>query len=119
MRYKLILRKYFLLLFLQEVEYISTYNIRDIKTDGHYSKDFQFVFIELPKFTKAEQETIIKLAYDELYKFYWNETDLVAYEERIMDVYKEENILAQNLMMLLKKVERKAERKAERKVQEK
>ena len=115
-------------LFPKEVEYISTHNIRDIKTNGHYLKDFQFVFIELPKFAKskveqlenmverwcfffkyaeettdedlmkiAKQEPVIKLAYDELDKFHWNEKDLAAYEERIMDIYKEENILAHKL----------------------
>lgn len=108
----------------EEVGYISTHNIRDIKTNGHYLKDFQFIFIELPKFSKskveqlesiverwcfffkyaeetteedlkeiAEKAPIIKLAYDELDKFRWNEKDLVAYEERIMDLRKEEAIL--------------------------
>src|SRR6266550_284225 len=116
------------ILFPTEVEYISTHNIRDIKTNGHYLKDFQFVFIELPKFTKnrveqlestverwcfffryaedttdedlrkiAEKSPIIKLAYDELDKFYWNEKDLVAYEERVMDLQKEAAILEQRL----------------------
>ncbi|MFP3033756.1 MAG: Rpn family recombination-promoting nuclease/putative transposase [Wolbachia sp.] len=111
-----------------EVDYVSTHNIRDVKTNGHYLKDFQFVFIELPKFTKsrveqlesivdrwlfffkyaeettdedlrkiAEKAPIIKLAYDELDKFRWNEKDLIAYEERIMDLRKEEGILAQKL----------------------
>ncbi|WP_265017314.1 Rpn family recombination-promoting nuclease/putative transposase [Wolbachia endosymbiont (group A) of Epistrophe grossularia] len=100
----------------EEVGYIS------------YLKDFQFVFIELPKFTKskveqlesivdrwlfffkyaeettdedlkkiAEKAPIIKLAYDELDKFRWNEKDLVAYEERIMDLRKEEAILEYRL----------------------
>ncbi|WP_265043450.1 Rpn family recombination-promoting nuclease/putative transposase [Wolbachia endosymbiont (group A) of Scambus nigricans] len=112
----------------EEVDYISTHNIRDIKTNGHYSKDFQFVFIELPKFAKnkveqlesiverwcfffkyaeetteedlkeiAEKAPIIKLTYDELDKFRWNEKDLVAYEERIMDLRKEEAILEYRL----------------------
>ncbi|MFP3026215.1 MAG: Rpn family recombination-promoting nuclease/putative transposase [Wolbachia sp.] len=112
----------------EEVDYISTHNIRDIKTNGHYLKDFQFVFIELPKFSKskveqlestverwcfffkyaeetteedlkeiAEKAPIIKLAYDELDKFRWNEKDLVAYEERIMDLRKEEAILEYRL----------------------
>lgn len=111
-----------------EIDYLSTHNIRDVKTNGHYLKDFQFVFIELPKFTKsrveqlesivdrwlfffkyaeettdedlmriAEKAPIIKLAYDELDKFRWNEKDLIAYEERIMDLRKEEGILAQKL----------------------
>ncbi len=45
-------------LFPTEVEYISTHNIREIKTNGHYLKDFQFVFIELPKFTKNRVEQL-------------------------------------------------------------
>ncbi|NSM57053.1 Rpn family recombination-promoting nuclease/putative transposase [Wolbachia endosymbiont of Atemnus politus] len=112
----------------EEVDYISTHNIRDIKTNGHYLKDLQFVFIELPKFTKnkveqlenttergcfffkyAEETTeedlkkiaaeapIIKLAYDELDRFRWNEKDLIAYEERILSVQKEKAILEQRL----------------------
>ncbi|WP_353274018.1 Rpn family recombination-promoting nuclease/putative transposase [Wolbachia endosymbiont (group A) of Ennomos erosarius] len=112
----------------EEVDYISTHNIRDIKTNGHYLKDLQFIFIELPKFSKskveqlestierwcfffkyaeetteedlkeiAEKAPIIKLAYDELDKFRWNEKDLVAYEERIMDLRKEEAILEYRL----------------------
>ncbi|MGL9702584.1 MAG: Rpn family recombination-promoting nuclease/putative transposase [Wolbachia sp.] len=115
-------------IFPEEVEYISTHNIREVKTNGHYLKDFQFVFIELPKFAKnrveelestierwcfffkyaedttdedlrniAEKSPIIKLAYDELDKFRWNEKDLIAYEERLMDLRKEEGILAQKL----------------------
>ncbi|WP_265032668.1 Rpn family recombination-promoting nuclease/putative transposase [Wolbachia endosymbiont (group A) of Sicus ferrugineus] len=112
----------------EEVDYISTHNIRDIKTNGHYLKDLQFVFIELPKFTKnrveqlentterwcfffkyAEETTeedlkkiaaeapIIKLAYDELDRFRWNEKDLIAYEERILSVQKEKAVLEQKL----------------------
>ncbi|WP_338482322.1 MULTISPECIES: Rpn family recombination-promoting nuclease/putative transposase [unclassified Wolbachia] len=112
----------------EEVDYISTHNIRDIKTNGHYLKDLQFIFIELPKFSKskveqlestverwcfffkyaeetteedlkeiAEKAPIIKLAYDELDKFRWNEKDLVAYEERIMDLRKKEAILEYRL----------------------
>ncbi|BET28429.1 Rpn family recombination-promoting nuclease/putative transposase [Wolbachia endosymbiont of Carposina sasakii] len=112
----------------EEVDYISTHNIRDIKTNGHYLKDLQFVFIELPKFTKnkveqlentterwcfffkyaedtteedlkkiAAEAPIIKLAYDELDRFRWNEKDLIAYEERILSVQKENAILAQKL----------------------
>ncbi|WP_065106837.1 Rpn family recombination-promoting nuclease/putative transposase [Wolbachia endosymbiont of Nomada ferruginata] len=118
----------------EEVDYISTHNIRDIKTNGHYLKDFQFVFIELPKFAKnkveqlesiverwcfffkyaeetteedlkeiAEKAPIIKLAYDELDKFRWNEKDLVAYEERIMDLRKEEAILEYRLDLATEK----------------
>ncbi|GFR13306.1 DEDD_Tnp_IS110 domain-containing protein [Trichonephila clavata] len=45
----------------------------------------------------AEKAPIIKLAYDELDKFRWNEKDLVAYEERIMDLRKEEAILEHRL----------------------
>jgi predicted transposase/invertase (TIGR01784 family) len=115
------------IIFLLTGETIS-HNIREVKTNGHYLKDFQFVFIELPKFAKnrveelestierwcfffkyaedttdedlrniAEKSPIIKLAYDELDKFRWNEKDLIAYEERLMDLRKEEGILAQKL----------------------
>nr|WP_264954066.1 hypothetical protein [Wolbachia endosymbiont (group A) of Endotricha flammealis] len=45
----------------------------------------------------AEKAPIIKLAYDELDRFSWNEKDLVAYEERIMDLRKEEAILEYRL----------------------
>ncbi|ONI56441.1 putative transposase [Wolbachia pipientis wUni] len=45
----------------------------------------------------AEKAPIIKLAYDELDKFRWNEKDLVAYEERIMDLRKKEAILEYRL----------------------
>ncbi|MBV0900144.1 MAG: hypothetical protein KTV77_05540, partial [Wolbachia endosymbiont of Fragariocoptes setiger] len=33
----------------------------------------------------------------ELDKFHWNEKDLAAYEERVMNVYKDDNILAHKL----------------------
>ncbi|CAN2138815.1 Rpn family recombination-promoting nuclease/putative transposase [Wolbachia pipientis] len=115
-------------LFPDKLDYISSHTIRDEKTNEHDLKDFQFVFIELPKFPKnkeeqlesivdrwlfffkyadetteedlrkiAEKAPIIKLAYDELDKFRWNEKDLVAYEERIMDLRKEEAILEYRL----------------------
>src|SRR6266576_3112717 len=45
-------------LFPEEVEYISTHSIREIKTNGHYLKGFQFVFIELPKFKKDKVEQL-------------------------------------------------------------
>nr|WP_264331195.1 Rpn family recombination-promoting nuclease/putative transposase [Wolbachia endosymbiont (group B) of Erebia ligea] len=45
----------------------------------------------------VEKSPIIKLAYDELDKFHWNEKDLVAYEERVMDLQKEAAILEQKL----------------------
>ncbi|WCR58699.1 MAG: hypothetical protein PG978_000113 [Wolbachia endosymbiont of Ctenocephalides felis wCfeF] len=116
------------ILFPEEVKYISTHNIREVKTNGHYLKGFQFVFIELPKFKKdkveqlestverwcfffkhaedttdkdlkdiAEKSPIINLAYDELNKERWSEKDLVAYEERLMDLRKEEAIIAYRL----------------------
>jgi len=115
-------------LFPEDVYYISTHNIRDIKTNGHYLKDFQFIFIELPKFHKskvdqlkttierwcfffryaaettdedlrkiAEQEPIIKLAYGELDKSGWKEKDLIAYEERDINIQKEAAIWEQRL----------------------
>ena len=129
-------------LFSPDVNYISTHNIRDIETNGHHLKDFQFVFIELPKFPKnavnqlentverwcfffkyaeettdedlkkiAEQEPIIKLAYDELDKFHWNEKDLIAYEERIMDIQKEQAIWEQRLDDVKKEGEEKGREK--------
>ncbi|WP_265025547.1 Rpn family recombination-promoting nuclease/putative transposase [Wolbachia endosymbiont of Rhagoletis indifferens] len=134
----------------EEVGYISTHNIRDIKTNGHYLKDFQFIFIELPKFSKskveqlesiverwcfffkyaeetteedlkeiAEKAPIIKLAYDELDKFRWNEKDLVAYEERIMDLRKEEAILEYRLDLATEKGKKigKEEGKTEGKIE--
>nr|WP_253303210.1 hypothetical protein [Wolbachia endosymbiont of Phyllotreta cruciferae] len=45
----------------------------------------------------AAEAPIIKLAYDELDRFRWNEKDLIAYEERILSVQKEKAILAQKL----------------------
>ncbi|MDE5056944.1 Rpn family recombination-promoting nuclease/putative transposase [Wolbachia endosymbiont of Drosophila bicornuta] len=115
-------------LFPDKLDYISSHTIRDEKTNGHDLKDFQFIFIELPKFPKsreeqlesvvdrwlfffkyadettdedlrkiAEKSPIIKLAYDELDKFHWNEKDLITYEERIMDLRKEEAILEYRL----------------------
>ncbi|AGJ99913.1 Rpn family recombination-promoting nuclease/putative transposase [Wolbachia endosymbiont of Carposina sasakii] len=115
-------------LFPDKLDYISSHTIRDEKTNEHDLKDFQFIFIELPKFPKsreeqlesvvdrwlfffkyadettdedlrkiAEKSPIIKLAYDELDKFHWNEKDLIAYEERIMDLRKEEAILEYRL----------------------
>ncbi|MFT4327775.1 MAG: Rpn family recombination-promoting nuclease/putative transposase [Wolbachia pipientis] len=115
-------------LFPDKLDYISSHTIRDEKTNEHDLKDFQFIFIELPKFPKskeeqlenvvdrwlfffkyaeettdedlrkiAEKSPIIKLAYDELDKFHWNEKDLVAYEERVMDLQKEAAILEQKL----------------------
>ncbi len=111
-------------LFPEEVDYISTHNIRDININGNYLKDLQFVFIELPKFPKnevkqlenivekwcfffkyaedttdedlkkiARRAPVIKQAYEELNKFHWDEKDLLAYEERIMDLRKEEAII--------------------------
>ncbi|WP_168464083.1 Rpn family recombination-promoting nuclease/putative transposase [Wolbachia endosymbiont of Ctenocephalides felis wCfeT] len=111
-------------LFPEEVDYISTHNIRDINTNGNYLKDLQFVFIELLKFPKnevkqlenivekwcfffkyaedttdedlkkiARRAPVIKQAYEELNKFHWDEKDLLAYEERIMDLHKEEAII--------------------------
>jgi predicted transposase/invertase (TIGR01784 family) len=45
----------------------------------------------------AEKAPTIKLAYDELDKFNWNEKDLAAYEERVLNVQKEEAIWVQRL----------------------
>ncbi len=51
----------------------------------------------------AEKSPIIKQAYDELDRFNWNEKDLVAYEERIMDLRKEEAILEYRLDLATEK----------------
>ncbi|WOE62628.1 Rpn family recombination-promoting nuclease/putative transposase [Wolbachia endosymbiont of Drosophila aff. chauvacae BK-2020] len=121
-------------LFPDKLDYISSHTIRDEKTNEHDLKDFQFIFIELPKFPKsreeqlesvvdrwlfffkyadettdedlrkiAEKSPIIKLAYDELDKFHWNEKDLITYEERIMDLRKEEAILEYRLDLATEK----------------
>ncbi len=45
----------------------------------------------------AAEAPIIKLAYDELDRFRWNEKDLIAYEERILSVQKEAAIWEQCL----------------------
>ncbi len=45
----------------------------------------------------AEKSPIIKLAYDELDKFSWEEEDLAAYEERVLSVQKEAAIWEQRL----------------------
>jgi predicted transposase/invertase (TIGR01784 family) len=39
----------------------------------------------------------VELAYNEVNKCNWDEKDLVAYEEGVMDIYKKEAILAQRL----------------------
>jgi predicted transposase/invertase (TIGR01784 family) len=134
------------ILFPKDVGYISTHNIRDMETNGHYLKDFQFVFVELPKFSKkkvdelantvecwcyffryaeetteedlkkiAKHEPIMELAYNEVNKCSWDEKDLVAYEEGIMEIYKKEAILAQRLDDA--KAEGKAEGKIEGKIE--
>ncbi|NUY39481.1 hypothetical protein GO684_02095 [Wolbachia endosymbiont of Litomosoides brasiliensis] len=45
----------------------------------------------------AEKSLIIKIAYDELNKFRWNEEDLVAYKGRIIDLQKGAVILEYKL----------------------
>lgn len=45
-------------LFPEDVDYISTHNIRELRTNGHYLKDLQFIFIELPKFSKTKVEEL-------------------------------------------------------------
>ncbi|MGL9717245.1 MAG: Rpn family recombination-promoting nuclease/putative transposase, partial [Wolbachia sp.] len=45
----------------------------------------------------AEKSPIIKLAYDALDKFSWEEDDLAAYEERVLNVQKEAAIWEQRL----------------------
>ena len=45
-------------LFPEDSEHISTHHILNIKTYRHYLKDFKFVFIELPKFTKTKEDQL-------------------------------------------------------------
>ncbi len=45
-------------LFPDKLDYISSHTIRDEKTNEHDLKDFQFVFIELPKFPKNKEEQL-------------------------------------------------------------
>ncbi|APR97975.1 Rpn family recombination-promoting nuclease/putative transposase [Wolbachia endosymbiont of Folsomia candida] len=45
-------------LFPDQLDYISTHNVRDIRTNGCYLKDLQFVFIELPKFPKDKEDEL-------------------------------------------------------------
>lgn len=45
----------------------------------------------------AEKAPVIKLAYDALDKFSWSEKDLAAYEERVLNVQKEEAIWEQRI----------------------
>ncbi|VDO54795.1 unnamed protein product, partial [Brugia timori] len=40
---------------------------------------------------------LLVITYDELNKFHWDEKYLTAYEERIMNLYREEAILEQKL----------------------
>ncbi len=45
-------------LFPDKLDYISSHTIRDEKTNEHDLKDFQFIFIELPKFPKSREEQL-------------------------------------------------------------
>ncbi len=45
-------------LFPDKLDYISSHTIRGEKTYEHDLKDFQFVFIELPKFPKNKEEQL-------------------------------------------------------------
>ncbi len=118
----------------EEVDYISNHNVHDIKTNGHYLKDFQFIFIELLEFSKSKVEQLInivehwrfffknaedttetdlkkiakkvlitKLTYGGLDEFRWNEEDLIAYEERVMNLQKEKAILEYRLDLATEK----------------
>jgi len=94
-------------MFPNKIEYISTHSILDNKTYHHDLKDFSFVFIELPKFTKQDgiegvdtwcdlfknasnrktvdtSDPIIKKAYETLEMTNWTEQELLdfhAYEK--------------------------------------
>ncbi|MDG7053618.1 MAG: Rpn family recombination-promoting nuclease/putative transposase [Wolbachia endosymbiont of Alcedoecus sp.] len=45
-------------LFPKEPEHVSTHHILNIKTYRYYLKDFKFVFIELPKFSKTKEDQL-------------------------------------------------------------
>ncbi|BAO99396.1 putative uncharacterized protein [Wolbachia endosymbiont of Cimex lectularius] len=46
------------IIFPDKAEYKSNYTIRDENTNEHDLKDFYFVFIELPKFTKTKEDQL-------------------------------------------------------------
>jgi predicted transposase/invertase (TIGR01784 family) len=46
------------ILFPDKFDYISSHTIRDEKTNEHDLQDFQFIFIELPKFPKSREEQL-------------------------------------------------------------
>ncbi|MGL9725422.1 MAG: hypothetical protein ACR5KV_01480 [Wolbachia sp.] len=51
----------------------------------------------------ARKALIIKLVYDKLDKFHWNEKDLLTYEKKVIDIQKEAAILATKLKLLKKR----------------
>ena len=99
------------IMFPEKKEYKSDHVILDKKTYEHDLKDFSFTFIELPKFNKTIEELstleekwcyffrhaeetsledlerligkdlIMKRVYHELNRFFWNEKELLSYEQ--------------------------------------
>lgn len=98
-------------MFPEKKKYKSDHVILDKETYEHNLKDFSFTFIELPKFTKTVDELntlaekwcyffkhaeetspedlkklvgkdeVIERVYQELNRFYWDEQELLAYEQ--------------------------------------
>ncbi len=92
---------------------ISSHTIRDEKTNEHDLKDFQFIFIELPKFPKSREEQLENVVDRWLFFFKYaeetNEKDLDkivgsdviikrAYEEMNKFNWSEEELLAYEQM---------------------
>lgn len=100
-------------LFPDKLDYISSHTIRDEKTNEHDLKDFQFIFIELPKFPKSREEQLENIVEKWCYFFrYAGETreedldkivgsDVIikrAYEEMNKFNWSEEELLAYEQM---------------------
>lgn len=72
----------------EEVDYISTHSMRDIKTNGHCLEGFRFVFIEPPKFSKNKVRQLINIV--EFWCFFFKcaediaETDLKRIAEKVL-----------------------------------
>jgi len=102
--------------FTENAHYLSTHQIYDIETKEHLLKDFQFTFVELPKFLKQEKdlqtvadkwiyflkhaqeleavpavihEQALKEAFEIVNRINWNQTELDYYDQRAIAVVDE------------------------------
>ncbi|MDE5064164.1 Rpn family recombination-promoting nuclease/putative transposase, partial [Wolbachia endosymbiont of Drosophila tristis] len=66
-------------LFPDKLDYISSHTIRDEKTNEHDLKDFQFIFIELPKFPKTKEDQLESIV--EKWIYYFKYADETSEEE--------------------------------------